>query len=92
MLDAAQTGEVLTAYGVTALVFMMAMYALEGRGSGYILAFGLGCRRRLALRRRGGRVDRHRGASLAAGRQRDPQRYEFVKTSCPKRGKPVCPA
>ena len=43
MLDAAQTGEVLTAYGVTALVFMMAMYALEGRGSGYILAFGLGC-------------------------------------------------
>jgi hypothetical protein len=34
---------VLTAFGVTALVFMMAMYALERRGDGFILAFALGC-------------------------------------------------
>jgi len=40
---AAQTGGVLTAYGVTALVFMMLMYALEGRGNGYVFAFAVGC-------------------------------------------------
>jgi hypothetical protein len=33
----------LTIYGVTALTFMMAMYALEGRHRGFILAFALGC-------------------------------------------------
>lgn len=33
----------LTVYGVTVLVFMMAMYALERRHSGYIAAFALGC-------------------------------------------------
>jgi hypothetical protein len=34
---------VLTAYGVVVLVFMMAMYALEGRGRGFVLAFAAGC-------------------------------------------------
>jgi hypothetical protein len=34
---------VLTAYGVTALVFMMTMYALESRGNGFVLAFAVGC-------------------------------------------------
>jgi hypothetical protein len=33
----------LTAYGVIALLFMMTMYALESRGSVFILAFALGC-------------------------------------------------
>lgn len=33
----------LTAYGVVVLVFMMAMYALEGRGRRYVAAFALGC-------------------------------------------------
>ena len=33
----------LTIYGVIALTFMMAMYALEGRHRGFILAFALGC-------------------------------------------------
>lgn len=33
----------LTVYGVVALTFMMAMYALEHRGPKYILAFALGC-------------------------------------------------
>jgi hypothetical protein len=33
----------LTIYGVTALTFMMAMYALEGRHRGFILAFAVGC-------------------------------------------------
>jgi hypothetical protein len=33
----------LTAFGVTALTFMMVMYALERRHSGFILAFALGC-------------------------------------------------
>ena len=33
----------LTAYGVTALVFMMTMYALESRGNGFVLAFAVGC-------------------------------------------------
>jgi hypothetical protein len=34
---------VLTAFGVTALVFMMTMYALEHRSPAYTLAFALGC-------------------------------------------------
>jgi hypothetical protein len=33
----------LTGYGVAALTFMMAMYALERRGPGFVLAFALGC-------------------------------------------------
>jgi len=34
---------VLTAYGVVVITFMMVMYALENRGSGFVLAFALGC-------------------------------------------------
>jgi hypothetical protein len=34
---------VITIYGVVALTFMMTMYALERRGSGFVLAFALGC-------------------------------------------------
>jgi hypothetical protein len=37
------SGGALTAYGVVALTFMMAMYALEGRHRRYVLAFALGC-------------------------------------------------
>lgn len=33
----------VTAFGVLALTFMMAMYALEHRGPGFVLAFALGC-------------------------------------------------
>jgi hypothetical protein len=33
----------VTIYGVCALTFMMAMYALEARGRVFILAFALGC-------------------------------------------------
>ncbi|MCA1831839.1 MAG: hypothetical protein ABR548_08080 [Actinomycetota bacterium] len=33
----------ITAFGVTALTFMMAMYALEHRGPRFIVAFALGC-------------------------------------------------
>lgn len=33
----------LTLYGVLALTFMMAMYALERRGPAFIAAFALGC-------------------------------------------------
>lgn len=33
----------LTAFGVAALTFMMAMYALERRGSVFIAAFAIGC-------------------------------------------------
>lgn len=33
----------LTIYGVTVLLFMMAMYALERRHVRYIAAFALGC-------------------------------------------------
>ena len=33
----------LTLYGVCALTFMMAMYALEQRGDGFVLAFAVGC-------------------------------------------------
>jgi hypothetical protein len=34
---------VLTAFGVTALTFMLVMYALEGRHPGFVLAFACGC-------------------------------------------------
>lgn len=33
----------LTAFGVTALFFMMVMYALERRNARFILAFACGC-------------------------------------------------
>jgi hypothetical protein len=33
----------LTAFGVVALTFMMAMYALERRDVRFVLAFALGC-------------------------------------------------
>lgn len=33
----------VTIYGVFAVTFMMCMYALEGRGRGYVLGFALGC-------------------------------------------------
>jgi len=33
----------LTLYGICALTFMMAMYALEQRGDGFVLAFAAGC-------------------------------------------------
>jgi hypothetical protein len=33
----------LTSYGVLALTFMMAMYALERRHQRFVLAFALGC-------------------------------------------------
>jgi hypothetical protein len=34
---------VITAFGVAALCFMMAMYALEARGRPFVLAFAVGC-------------------------------------------------
>jgi hypothetical protein len=37
------SGVGLTVYGVTALIFMMAMYALEERNRVFILAFAVGC-------------------------------------------------
>jgi hypothetical protein len=33
----------LTFFGIAALMFMMAMYALEQRGRGFVLAFAIGC-------------------------------------------------
>jgi hypothetical protein len=33
----------LTLYGACAVTFMMLMYALEGRGRRFVLAFALGC-------------------------------------------------
>jgi len=33
----------LTAFGVSALAFMMVMYALEDRHDGFVLAFACGC-------------------------------------------------
>jgi hypothetical protein len=33
----------VTIYGVIALTFMMAMYALEHRGRRYVILFALGC-------------------------------------------------
>ncbi|HVB43609.1 MAG TPA: hypothetical protein VNF47_13005 [Streptosporangiaceae bacterium] len=37
------SGWPLTAYGVLALTFMMAMYAAERRHPRYVLAFAVGC-------------------------------------------------
>jgi hypothetical protein len=34
---------VITVFGVVALTFMMAMYALENRGDTFIAAFAAGC-------------------------------------------------
>ncbi len=34
---------VVTAFGVVALTFMMVMYALERRGPAYVLGFAAGC-------------------------------------------------
>ena len=75
----------VTIYGVCALTFMMGMYALEGRGRGFVLAFALGCALssslwlsigRLAFRRGRGHLDPHRPAALAAGRADRPGRPE----------------
>ena len=33
----------VTVYGIVALTFMMAMYALEGRNRGFVAAFAVGC-------------------------------------------------
>jgi hypothetical protein len=33
----------VTIYGVLALTFMMSMYAMERRGTGFVAAFALGC-------------------------------------------------
>jgi hypothetical protein len=33
----------VTLYGVAAVTFMITMYALEGRGRAFVLAFALGC-------------------------------------------------
>jgi hypothetical protein len=33
----------LTSFGVASLTFMMVMYALEGRGRGFVLGFAAGC-------------------------------------------------
>jgi hypothetical protein len=33
----------ITLFGIVALSFMMLMYALEGRGRGFVLAFAAGC-------------------------------------------------
>lgn len=40
---ARHTEQMITAFGVAALTFMMLMYALEGRGQRFVLAFALGC-------------------------------------------------
>ena len=34
---------VITLYGVVVVTFMMVMYALEGRGRVFVLAFAVGC-------------------------------------------------
>jgi hypothetical protein len=34
---------VITAFGIVALTFMMAMYALEDRGDAFVAAFAAGC-------------------------------------------------
>jgi hypothetical protein len=36
-------GMAVTIYGVVSLTFMMTMYALEGRGRSFVLAFAAGC-------------------------------------------------
>jgi hypothetical protein len=33
----------VTVYGIAVLTFMMLMYAFEGRGAPFILAFAIGC-------------------------------------------------
>lgn len=33
----------VTVFGILALTFMMTMYALEGRGRAFVLAFACGC-------------------------------------------------
>jgi hypothetical protein len=38
-----QTARMLTAFGVSALTFMMLMYAFERRHPGFIVAFACGC-------------------------------------------------
>ena len=38
-----QMSVAVTVYGVCAVSFMMAMYALERRGRGFVLAFAFGC-------------------------------------------------
>jgi hypothetical protein len=40
---ASEVRPVLTVFGVSSLTFMMAMYALEHRGRGFVAAFALGC-------------------------------------------------
>jgi hypothetical protein len=42
-MRAARLGAVLTAFGVTALAFMMVMYALERRHPAFVPAFAFGC-------------------------------------------------
>ncbi len=42
-MAAARLRRMLTVFGVVALTFMMAMYALERRHGHFILAFALGC-------------------------------------------------
>jgi len=37
------TERVVTIFGVAALMFMMAMYALESHGPRFVLAFAIGC-------------------------------------------------
>jgi hypothetical protein len=41
--EACSTAVVVTIFGVVALTFMIAMYALEHRGARFILAFAVGC-------------------------------------------------
>jgi len=41
--DVAAVSVAVTVYGVCAVSFMMAMYALERRHRGYVLAFAAGC-------------------------------------------------
>jgi len=69
---------VITLYGVAAVTFMMVMYALEGRGRGFILAFAAGCLLsslriplgRLAVRRRRVHLGGRRRAAVPGGRRR----------------------
>jgi hypothetical protein len=42
-MSKAGTVSPITVYGVVVLVFMMAMYALEGRNRRYVAMFALGC-------------------------------------------------
>jgi hypothetical protein len=38
-----RSGLVLTVFGACVVTFMMVMYALEGRGRRFVLAFAVGC-------------------------------------------------